>query len=100
MLYYFDLLHHLIHYYFLLFFHPGNLLLNLINNFEIKNNEFQQNIKSLNDKISTLNANLNTTYIDVKSYKQLINSSTQKISDIENLKTIFDDDMPPIPKQD
>ena len=66
--------------------------LNLINNFEIKNNEFQQNLKKLNDKISTLNANLNSTYIDVKSYKQLINSSTQKMSQIENTIHLLKDE--------
>ena len=58
--------------------------LNLINNLEIKNNEFQQNLKSLNDKISILNNNFNANYVDVKSNKQLLNSSSRKLSDIEN----------------
>lgn len=61
-----------------------NKYLNLFNNFEIKNNEFQQKLKSINDKISIVNNNTNSTYQDVKSNKDNIKSFNQKILEIEN----------------
>ena len=62
----------------------NNNNLNLLNNFEIKNNEFQQILKSINDKIALMNNNINSTSLDVKSQKQSINSCIQKNSEIEN----------------
>ena len=55
-----------------------------INNFEIKNYEFQQKMKLINDKLLSINNGLNSTDIDVKSNKQSINSTLQKVYEIEN----------------
>ena len=57
----------------------NNKNLNLINNFEIKNYEFEQKMKLINDKLLSIDSNLNSTFIDIKSNKQSINSNKQII---------------------
>ena len=58
--------------------------LSIFNNFEIRNNEFQQKIKTLSDKISIINNNLNTNYTDIKTNQENINTLNQKIIEIIN----------------
>jgi uncharacterized protein YukE len=62
----------------------NNKNINLFNKFEAKNKEFQQQLNSIEEKISKLNDNLNTTSVEIRSQKDLINSNRQKLLNTDN----------------
>ena len=70
----------------------NNKLFNLINNIEITNNELQGKLKSLNDKIFSINDNLGIINLESKNQKEKINLNNKYLSELENNISILDNE--------
>jgi len=70
----------------------NNKIMNLINDLEIGNNDCQQKIKNLNDKINSINENKEAINYEFKNQKENMNFNKKYLSELESNLNMFENE--------